>query len=204
MLTTFISRISEPNHDAKDLFLPMQSTRDVMTSGLLKDLEKFKEKLKIDVKICDQFNLFNENGRYLFSIEINFFIPVTHIKSYFLHYCELFEAKLLHDQSHLEDFSNKTTTFGSTETSILNSLGIPLTMMDRYKFKIHQYMTELEKVKSEIKVVDVIDIEKYNEILGDLEGNYEFDILIGSSDRIPSLLHIQFASESKKWIAQQL
>ena len=180
------------------------------------DVEKFKEGIKkygydIDINVGDQLKLVTESGKLFLSIEIDFIIPLSHMKAYLLHYFDLLEKKLQKDKAEInsnsEKLSKKSLGFGmGMEKSILEKNGIPLTMLGRYTFKIQQYITELESVflKFNTEKEDETIFEKYNLILQDIEGLYHFDTLLGSFDRIPTAICTILSKESKDWILKQI
>jgi hypothetical protein len=217
-LTFFIKYIHFANNNARDIKLPFSTTKELITSGLLQkiqDINQFKEEFsEIVFSPGDQFNFLSTSDRKLVSIEIDYVIPSSYIKQYFLYYFQLLETLFQKDKVEIElnpeRFKNTYIGLGPTEIGIMKQNCIPLTMLDRYKFKVQQYTTELQKIKSnfEIEIEKEIDNEKflnqYNELLDELEGLYTFNVLLGSFDRIPTATFSKFGKESKKWLYNQI
>ena len=220
MATLFIRTISSTkDENAPSITLPVKNIKDFVNSEMsvwFADVEKFKEGIKkygydIDINVGDQLKLVTESGKLFLSIEIDFIIPLSHMKAYLLHYFDLLEKKLQKDKAEInsnsEKLSKKSLGFGmGMEKSILEKNGIPLTMLGRYTFKIQQYITELESVflKFNTEKEDETIFEKYNLILQDIEGLYHFDTLLGSFDRIPTAICTILSKESKDWILKQI
>ena len=218
-LTLVVKKINYfPRVDAINIKLSVSTMKELITSGFLQkinNIDELKEEFsELVFSPGDQFNFLSTTDKMLISIEIDYMIPSSYTKQYFFYFFELLETLFQKDKEEIESnprkFANTYIGLGPTEKAIMKANGIPLTMLDRYKFKIQQYTTELEKIKTSFESESISEseneniINKYNELLDDLEGVYEFNILLGSFDRIPTVTWPRFGKESKKRLLEEI